>query len=139
MTDDLKELGRRAIACRGWRWMDGMLDGNIHEERYNAEHDGFLERDCDGYRYRGLLEGSLPDLSDPATLGCLLALVRVVWSDDRAWLEATNRYYAFNENGPNCCEPAWILHVLDQPAQTYRKIAGATEAEALVCALEMAS
>jgi hypothetical protein len=59
--EQMIELARRAVTCRGWRWMPGMAD-------------------CYGRRLR---EGDwldpaaeFPDLTDPATLGCLLALVR---------------------------------------------------------------
>lgn len=64
--DDLIELGKRAVACRRWRWMPGMADlwgGRMREG------DG-LDR-----------MHALPDLTDPATLGCLLALVREAWGD----------------------------------------------------------
>lgn len=75
MTDEMIALARRAVACKGWRWMPGMLTD-----------DGFRVRrvDRDGYRF-GWYDSSyaysirhdvLPDFIDPATLGCLLALVR---------------------------------------------------------------
>ena len=73
--------------------------------------------------------GSLPDLTDPATLGCLLALVREAWGDPR--LVAIY------------CEPAhpgqsegWAV----QRADNRMPVVGedhATEAEALVAALEV--
>jgi hypothetical protein len=55
----LEDLGRRAVACKHWRWMDGMVTF------------GFVGED-------------VPDLSDPATLGCLLALVREAWKGNVA-------------------------------------------------------
>ena len=77
MTDEQTALSRRAVACRGWRWMSGMLRQ-------------------DGCRYTGMgmwangarltdedvevdAPDQWPDLTDPATLGCLLALVREAW------------------------------------------------------------
>ena len=50
MTDDMMELARRAVACEGWRWMPGIL-------RLSS------------------VSPAMPDLTDPATLGCVLALV----------------------------------------------------------------
>lgn len=73
MTADLETLARRAVACRHWRWMPGMQ--LIHP----AETDGMtgyaLRLAVDGYQAR---LGEYPDLSDPATVGCLAALVRQV-------------------------------------------------------------
>jgi hypothetical protein len=82
MPVELEALARRAVACKRWRWMPGMiaLDGCrvvcVYSDGYvysNGESDGYqelAETDC-----------SIPDLTDPATLGCLLALVREVWGD----------------------------------------------------------
>jgi hypothetical protein len=74
MSSDLETLGRRAVACRHWRWMAGMH--LIHP----AETDGMtgyaLRLAVDGYKQARL--GEYPDLSDPATVGCLAALVRQV-------------------------------------------------------------
>jgi len=43
--------------------------------------DGYVysNGESDGYQELAEIDCSLPDLSDPATLGCLLALVREVW------------------------------------------------------------
>ncbi len=62
-------LAKRAVACKGWRWMPGMLAGRS---------------DCPPIRLAAIEDAGnalqehrwLPDLQDPATLGCLLALVR---------------------------------------------------------------
>ena len=70
----LEELGRRAAACKHWRWMPGMLllphvDGcecceDRNFPRRAARLPAVFTTDID-----------VPDLTDPATLGCLLALV----------------------------------------------------------------
>jgi hypothetical protein len=142
-----EKLGRRAITCKNWRWTDGALDGGFYCERYSEDNLGFPVYDTVDVGSSGV-ESTVdfekpndqcwPDFEDNPTKGALLGLVRQAWGDSYAWLEATNRYYAFEDNGSTCCEPAWLLHVLDQGAQTYRKIPGMTEAEALLCALEMA-
>ena len=49
-------LGIRAVACNGWRWLPGC-----------QRISGSLRR--------------LPDFAEPASLGCLLALVRETWNE----------------------------------------------------------
>lgn len=68
MSTDL-DLARRAAACRGWRWLPGMLvwgGDRITEDTLGIAH------------------GVVPDFRDPATRGALLQLVREAWGDDRA-------------------------------------------------------
>jgi len=105
------ELGRRAVACKGWRWLPGSL--------------AIFEVGCVSRRLRSdqseLPAGDVPDLSDPATLGCLLALVREAWGDPELCVVS---------GGPG---NSWGVVVNDDPL-----LAAATEAEALVAALEAA-
>lgn len=82
----LDDLARRAVACRAWRWLPGMVSSD--EVRVcRVDPDGYaLGWSSSGYVY-ALDSDALPDLTDPATLGCLLALVReahgdVVWLHD---------------------------------------------------------
>jgi hypothetical protein len=76
--------GKRAVACRGWQWMPGMR--TLDAMRVIHDPDRWPDRPC------AIREGSwvdtapprplgdhLPDFTDPATLGCLLALVREAW------------------------------------------------------------
>ena len=55
------DLARRAVACEGWRWMPGMLALPPKADR--CQRDGQM------------MPGRLPDPDDPATAGCLLALL----------------------------------------------------------------
>jgi len=60
--DNYEQFGRRAAACKHWRWMPGMI----------AIRDASMARrilsSAGGY---GDLVGWFPDLTDPATVGCL--------------------------------------------------------------------
>ena len=81
MSDD---LARRAVACRHWRWLPGMrcLDGSRMLRAgsdlsgpYQAWSDEHYDA-CACKMRPEETRDDLPDLSDPATLGALLALVR---------------------------------------------------------------
>jgi hypothetical protein len=80
MNEEQIALARRAVACKGWRWVPGMLttcdlrvvDGG---DEYVIGHRSGPTKDGGGW-YDGEAAGLLPDLTDAATLGCLLALVR---------------------------------------------------------------
>ncbi len=129
---DMLDLARRAVACRGWRWLPGMLTN--HGARYLG-FDLWVDRGERGIVYADPNEGEVPDLTDPATLGCLLALVREAFkSDDRLWggrvevHQDSRRLFVVvcPEHDPN----EFLYH---------RWIAsGESEAEALVAALEAA-
>ena len=102
----MTELAKRAVACKGWRWMPGMLA---------AETGLPLDETTRDWR------GALPDLKDPATLGCLLALVREAWPSTFAM--------------PYDKEPGWWIAITTAGPWPDP---GPTEAEALVAALEAA-
>lgn len=73
-SEEMIKLARRAVASPHWRWMPGMLEvGGVRAigEQYLGEV--WVEQCGGGY---APIAGWLPDLTDPATLGCLLALAR---------------------------------------------------------------
>jgi hypothetical protein len=143
VTPDIVDLARRAVACKAWRWLPGMVgwrtahDGRQVRVRFVESVEDFELADprvsvrkpsmtpifAWGYgRQAGWHEVStvLPDLTDPATLGCVLALLRQTWGDD-----------------------VWVQRELDDEWDCYRisdgqfiSYAGKTEAEAIVTALE---
>lgn len=128
MTPAMEALTRRAVACRGWRWMQGMLIAdNGAGVRFLWEDDRYLHgmaAEASGLWMRMNKDRErLPDLTDPATLGCLLALVREAWSQPSATTLAHHgRWY--------------VVHA-DVDASSWLA-AWPTEAEALIAALEAA-
>ena len=133
MTPELEALARRAVACPGWRWMPGMLAHHPNWRAGRVSHVGLtaVRVAC---RYPSPVGGTewavpplpitdlLPDLNDPATLGCVLALAREAWKRPTAFLYWYGGNWFFD---PQQSDPT------DHPS-------GRTEAEALVAALEAA-
>ena len=140
---DMEQLAKLAVACEGWRWMRGMLC-LTDEDGYAARilHVGLkasTSETADSYDGGGIItrgcirEGSLPDLTDPATLGCLLALVR--------WVVGDTGLSCIGDGLPNgetrwCVEPS-KLRSHNKWVMTATKDCW-SEAEALVATLEAA-
>lgn len=125
------ELGRRAVACRGWRWLPGMLEfGGV---RANGEQYGgsvWVEHCGGGYEP---VNGWVPDLRDPATVGCLLALVREAHGDVSGGpVPVTAADRGDTSGGP----PVWFVVWSHGPCGDPFNRAQPTEAHALVAALE---
>lgn len=142
MKPDLEVLARRALACKNWRWMPGMLawrlthrkewiqvrfvEGlDVHAELADPK---VIERTpsktllvasghtvVDGWTK---VDELLPDFSDPATLGCLLVLVRELRGKE-TWVQYEDEW--------NC----WLVE--DDTVYSY---SGKSEAETLLIALE---
>lgn len=119
------QLAQRAVACKHWRWMAGML--TTEDFRVTAIHpDGLPHGE---YSQVGPLlwkinAEHMPDLDDPATLGCLLALVRLAQGDCTIWTMLD----------VDCDEGTWLCTGLEVGEIG----SGYSEAHALVAALEAA-
>ncbi len=147
--EQMIDLARRAVACKGWRWMPGMLAlrtthpvavergapslipvrlmGSIteHEEVAGITlHGELLEAGhvvVNGWHRSSDL---IPDLTDPATLGCLLFLVREARSEPFGYVSPVS-------------QGRWAWACGLPVAQEFRL--AFSEAEALVFSLEAAS
>ena len=136
------ELGQRVVKCEHWRWMPGMRALDFSDEEHPArviDHRcSVVYEDNGGAIHESVVSRSdVPDLDDPATLGCLLALVRAACEPNRApgdWpMVCTYQSQVkkwgvgawLNESG-KATFAALVLPTFD------------TEAEALVAALEAA-
>jgi len=130
----MKTLAQRLMACKHFRWMPGMQIANRDDNlaltwRIVHCHTNWLtlwdERSIIERPAKALTDDDLfPDLSDPATLGCVLALVEGRYGDG---------CYVQNLNG-GLYGDGWVVFIDDQ-ALTERH---QTRAHALVAALEAA-
>lgn len=114
-------LGRRAKRCNRWKWAPGMLTFTGYRV---SDEDAQTDAPT-------LFPDDKPDLRDPATLGCLLGLVRDAWPTAPAttsrygmWSESLGHYHAWTCS--YCTGAEW------------RQAHGETEIEALIAALEAA-
>jgi hypothetical protein len=117
------ELSRRLVACKHFRWMPGMA----FFIEYDTQDRVVSESDTEFIKNEICSDFCL-DFSDPATLGCLLALVRKAWDDERisvAFAKAEGRLVIIESH----CN-AMLAHG--------RYFYGDTECEALIAALEAA-
>lgn len=131
-SDELKDMGRRAVKCGGFRWMFGMLThpDKLGRTYRHTESRGALHQ-VTGKRLRQPAAGLdylTPDFSDAATVGCLLALVRRAWG------------YPLLSTGPYAVDGAgWSVWSGGAEVCDEAHCAGLmTEAAALVAALESA-
>jgi hypothetical protein len=68
-------IAREVVACGRWRWLPGML--TLSGLRVVSVDDDGYAIGVRGYESAREVElDDLPDLRDPATLGCVLALAR---------------------------------------------------------------
>lgn len=117
----LDDPARRAIACSWWRWIPGML------AFLPGAHPGLRVMEVNDAGNALQEAGWLPDFNDPATVGCLLALVREAWQNPYLaprWSPIEGRWLVWPD-------PRFSL-------QGRFGFWGRTEVEALVVALEAA-
>ncbi len=121
------ELEQRAIACKKWRWIPGMFT-DVGLLIAVILHDGAWQTSKGNYLYP-----KLPDLNNPATIGCLLALVREMYFDKK---KLWNGYVEVHRDHRLIFNVDQFGHDKQGGLITYSVGNGQTEAEALVSALE---
>jgi hypothetical protein len=108
MNEAMEDLARQAVASPHWRWLPGMLVVSTNNHHRPARIES-LDGDTYGLTVIPHANGpvfashheygivgefphgsSVPDFGDPATLGCLLALVRDALGHD-VWIEPVAR------------------------------------------------
>ena len=158
MTEEQKALARRAVACKGWRGMPGMRAvGRYPDYPVRVHAFGENVRDTDDMQQPepwgwqqptpygdSIFPGPyLPDLTDPATLGCLLSLVREAWRCPTVYVrQSTTRRVSDGALAWEVCD-LWLdaeaCRALGVDRQgSVGSWGHASEAEALVAALESA-
>ena len=139
MTEAHTALARRAVACKGFRWMRGMLRQND----YRYVGSGVWAKWARMTSLTTALHSpdQWPDLTDAATLGCLLALVREAWRCPTAHVrQSTTRRVSDGVIAWEVCD-LWLdaeaCRALGVDRQgSVGSWGHASEAEALVAALE---
>lgn len=125
MNEEMLDLARRAVACPRWRWMDGMVCVRAEDGR---RWRPWTPRVWDAGTY-------LPDLTDAATLGCLLALVQEAWHNPSMLWDG---YAEVQRDSATLFFVMQFQHDADGFLQEIHRGTGRTMAEALVAALEAA-
>lgn len=84
MIDNIEE---RFMRCAAWRWMPGMRvkflmnDGGVVADRVLGSSAADDLNDGENPLYPWRYEKHVPVVTDPATIGCIMALIRDAWSD----------------------------------------------------------
>lgn len=120
----LEKLARAAVDCPKWRWLSGMQV--VHTPRHDGATGYYLRLSQDGYIPAS---NEYPDLTDPATIGCLLALVREAWEAPTI----STRYSEYEDRGGEWDVP---VPTVDNRVLDVIFFKGKSEAEALIIALQ---
>ena len=89
----MADYAERLAACRDkWEWMPGMVDTNGNRVAAYGEWGGIVmrwEESSNVWIHDGLEADAVPDITDPATKGCLCQqldpIKRPVWYNDECW------------------------------------------------------
>ena len=137
MTTDMIDLARRAVACPRWRWREGMLTQRGARVLVSEDDGRYVLAARRSWKQPALMEeGETPDLTDAATLGCLLALVTEAYYDPkRLW----NGYVEVHRDQHAVFYLEQAVHDEDGALVWNCVCSGETKAEVLVRALEIAT
>ena len=123
MNEEMIALAQRLIDCPRFRWMPGMSSVACRQPPLEPVVHRIGDLKLTPY------PGSLPNLTDFATLGCLVALVREAWGDPGFYAaQGSTKIKGTDIFG---WDTFGYLHGKSCKGMLYR-----SEAEALVAALE---
>lgn len=136
MNETLKDVAKRAVKCKSWKWLPGML--------CIADEDGFSPRIVSVGTSTSTTEtiemnlangdlipaylnkDALPDFKDAATMGCLLWVVKNAYDDNKL----VSQWNSLAGGG-------WIVTLsISRKGSGKYVFVGRSEASALVDALE---
>lgn len=142
----MSDIGARFVACKGWRWMPGMLvadygggvrvSGMCAEFIHGSAADTPVNRHGPVWMRLRRDEAHAPVTDDPATLGCILALVRDAHNDPTicaVWVESRGAMVVKIVSAKAALRIAWNHDERTEPGGPFR-----SEAGALLAALESA-
>ena len=148
----MTELATRAAACKHWRWMPGMRVmytwGGICRDRFLCRDETYMHLSVENgppedvrlmtwirKKHDSFTRDCVPDLDDPATLGCLLALVRQAYGRMMYVRWWDNPQPDMGGQSRARCE---VVDTLGRNRLAGARTYYSSEAEALVAALEAA-
>ena len=130
---NLQDVALKAAAARNWRWLAGALargeDPTTGDPGWLRVREFHNRLTLGGQAHQ--LTRPYPDLNDPATVGCLLALVREAWEPHRGDDSVVSTMQVGDKWGVGARYGSEGLAAIVLPAFD-------TEAEALIKALEAA-
>jgi len=130
MSGDLYTIGKRALACKHWTWLDGMRrDRGGRWDEFQGKFTGLAH--C-------VNVPDVPDFSDPLTAAGVLPLVRRAWADESIGAArcADHNTKALDITIPTAA--TWMLLRADGRNGFAAMMSAPTEVELLVRALESA-
>ena len=131
MNERQTQLSEQLVASKHWRWMPGMLTTSVDGPGLRVET---VDATDPSIVYVGDLPwfvSAPPDLDDPATIGCLLALVREAWGD-HVWIRWWRDIAPRMEGDRGGCE---VVDGVGRSLFAGPRVLYPTEAEALAAAL----
>lgn len=120
------DLGNRLIKCKKFNWLDGMLVKNTHDFLEKSRIIGFtnnawLLKDTHSQSLHKDLNHFIPDVNDPATIGCLISLTRKAYNNPYLYIESSLQDHK---------KHFWLIN------NEYKTFKSLEEAETIVLALE---
>lgn len=79
MSEEMEALARRAVACPGWRWLEGSQDARGFQVlcRSSVDVDVYTGgEEIRRFPWSQWQTEAVPNLRAPATLGCMASLVQ---------------------------------------------------------------